>query len=254
MHFILEPTTFPLSNAIHAFAGRYAQYFNRRHKLRGHLFQDRFRSILIEDGDYLKRLARYIHLNPVRANLVLLPQEYRWSSFCSYSALNEITWVTQNRILQKFGTTDLEARQSLIRYTSQIADAELDISNIHESNQIGVFGSEKYIMRITDFDKDLAVTKIQFIDLVRAAQVEFGNSFNEISSSSREKRLVDIRSILALAIQEMPGLYLQQLADYLNRDSSSICRLAKRAKRSQDLEQKTNKLLETTFLEAKQKP
>lgn len=57
VHFILEPTTSSLSVVVHAFAGRYAQYFNRRHKQRGHLFQDRFRSILIEDGDYLKRLG-----------------------------------------------------------------------------------------------------------------------------------------------------------------------------------------------------
>lgn len=70
-------STISLSVGVHAFAGRYAQYFNRRHNQRGHLFQDRFRSILIEDGDYLIRLIRYIHLNPVRANLTAVPQNYR---------------------------------------------------------------------------------------------------------------------------------------------------------------------------------
>jgi len=71
VHLMLEPTTSTLSVGVHAFAGRYAQYFNRRHKQRGHLFQDRFRSILIEEGEYLVRLVRYIHLNPVRANSAL---------------------------------------------------------------------------------------------------------------------------------------------------------------------------------------
>ena len=77
IHLILEPTTIPLSRGVQVFAGRYAQYFNPRYKLRGHLFQDRFSSILIEDGLYLMRLVRYIHLNPVRANIVELPQNYR---------------------------------------------------------------------------------------------------------------------------------------------------------------------------------
>lgn len=243
VHFIFEPTTYSLSDAVHAFAGRYAQYFNRRHNLKGHLFQDRFRSILTEDGDYLKRLVRYIHLNPVRAKLVAAPQKYRWSSFCSYMALNKITWLRQHHILQRFGKTDLEARKELFRHSSQIIDAELDVSIVHESAQIGAFGSEEFIQRVVDFDANLTIQKIQFVDLITVAQTELGYSHKEISSDSREKSLVDIRSILALAIQKTPGLYLQQLAQYLNRDSSSICRLVTRAKQSPDLAGKAAKLL-----------
>lgn len=63
------------------------------------IFQDRFRSIIIEDGDYPKRLVRYIHLNPVRTGLVDMPKDYPWSSFCAYLVINEITWLTQSRIL-----------------------------------------------------------------------------------------------------------------------------------------------------------
>ena len=243
VHLILEPTTYSLSIVVHAFAGRYAQYFNRRHEVKGHLFQDRFRSILIEDGDYLKRLVRYVHLNPIRANLVPSLQKHPWSSFCSYMALNEITWLTQNRILQKFGTADLEARKELVRHTSQIIDAELDIGTVRESTQIGAFGSEEFIKCVVDFDTDIAIQKTQFVDLIAVAQLEFGCSHKEISSDSREKRLVDLRSILALVVHQVPGLQLQQLALYLNRDSSSICRLVKRAKQSQDLERRAEKLL-----------
>ncbi len=243
VHFILEPTITPLSVSVHAFAGRYAQYFNRRHKLRGHIFQDRFRSILIEDSDYLIRLVRYIHLNPVRANLIISPEHYYWSSYCSYLALDEITWLTQTRILKKFGTTDLEARQAIVKHTSKIIDAELDVSIVRESTQIGILGSEEFAKEVSEFKRSLASNEIQFEDLIAAAQTEFHFKTHEVSSDSREKRLVDIRSILAFAVQKIPGLYLQELARYLNRDSSTLCRLVKRAKQSNDLLEKAEKFL-----------
>lgn len=243
MHLILEPTTVSLSIGVKAFAERYAQYFNRRHKQRGHLFQDRFRSIVIEDGDYLMRLTRYIHLNPVRANLTTAPQNYYWSSYCVYLGLYNITWITQTRILKKFGNSDLEARQSIVRYTSLKTDAEFDISLVRESSLIGALGSEDFVKEITDLTLPTTIAKIQFNDLVAAAETEFQFNIKEIISASREKRLVDMRSILALAVQKIPGLYLQEAAQFLNRDSSSLGRLVKRARQSSDLSQCADRLL-----------
>lgn len=251
VHFILEPTTTPLSASVHDFAGRYAQYFNRRHKQKGHLFQDRFRSILIEDGDYLIRLVRYIHLNPVRANLAAVPQSYRWSSYCSYLALNEITWLTQTHVLKKFGRIDLEARQAIVKHTSETIDAELDISIVREATQIGIFGSEEFVKEVGELKNPSTSIEIKIEDLIAAAQAEFEFKISEITSDCREKRLVDIRSILALAVQKVSGLYLQELARYLNRDSSTLSRLVKRARKSHDLLERTEKFLETALLAKK---
>lgn len=245
VHLILEPTTTPLSKGVQSVAGRYAQYFNRRYKHRGHLFQDRFRSILIEDGDYLRRLVRYIHLNPVRANLVVTPQSYRWSSYCAYLGIENITWLTQIRVLKNFSTTEIEARQALVMYMAKKLDAELDIGIIHESNQIGAFGNEEFIKEVVHMPTTTAPIKISFINLVATALAEFQIKLTELASESREKRLVDLRSVLALAVQKVPGLYLQDLAHHLNRDASSLCRLVKRASQSQDLSLQAEKLLKT---------
>lgn len=247
IHLILEPTTTALSISVHAFAGRYAQYFNRRHKQRGHLFQDRYRSILIEDDDYLIRLVRYIHLNPVRANLAAVPQNYFWSSYCSYLALYEITWLTQTRILKKFNTSDLEARRAIVVHTSKKIDAELDVSIVRESNQMGILGSKEFTNEVGGFNQQTTNIKIQFEDLIAAAQSMFQFKISEITSVSREKQLVDIRSILALAVSKVPTIYLQELASYLNRDSSTLCRLVKRARQSSDLSEQAEKLLETSL-------
>jgi len=80
IHLLLESLNDALTVGAHRFATRYAQQFNRRHKKRGYVFQGRFRSILVENECYMRRLACYIHLNPLEAGLVSRPEDYRWSS------------------------------------------------------------------------------------------------------------------------------------------------------------------------------
>jgi len=70
IHLMSEPTVESLAVGVHRFTGRYAQYFNWRHKNRGYVFQGRFRSIVVQDVIYIRSLVRYIHLNPVEAKLV----------------------------------------------------------------------------------------------------------------------------------------------------------------------------------------
>jgi hypothetical protein len=60
---------------------RYTQWHNRTHKRSGHLWEDRFKSVIVEDGVAAKTMAAYIDLNPVRAGMVKNPEDYRWSSY-----------------------------------------------------------------------------------------------------------------------------------------------------------------------------
>lgn len=80
-HLVVETPGANLSRGMHWLNGRYAGYFNRRRKRRGHLFQGRFGSVLIEKQTHLNEVLRYTVLNPVRAGMVAHPGEYRWSSY-----------------------------------------------------------------------------------------------------------------------------------------------------------------------------
>ena len=80
-HLLVETREPNLSVAIQWLNVSYAAYYNKRHQRVGHLFQGRFKAILIEADEYLKELSRYIHLNPVRAKTVTTPAEYPWSSY-----------------------------------------------------------------------------------------------------------------------------------------------------------------------------
>jgi putative transposase len=69
---------------------RYVQYFNRRHKRTGSLWEGRFRSSLIDSEGYLMRCHRYVEMNPVRAGMVQRPSDYRWSSHGSNESLQRV--------------------------------------------------------------------------------------------------------------------------------------------------------------------
>jgi REP element-mobilizing transposase RayT len=70
-----------LSEFMKGFMQRYTQWHNRTHKRAGHLWEDRFKSVIVEDGVAAKTMAAYIDLNPVRAGMVKNPEDYRWSSY-----------------------------------------------------------------------------------------------------------------------------------------------------------------------------
>ena len=80
-HLLVETPEPNLSGGMQRLKGDYATYFNERHSLVGHLFQQRFASRLIESEEYLGEVLRYIAFNPVRAGLCAHPSEWPWSSF-----------------------------------------------------------------------------------------------------------------------------------------------------------------------------
>jgi REP element-mobilizing transposase RayT len=80
-HFVVETPDANLSQGMRQLNGVYTQRFNRRHGLVGHLFQGRYKAILVQKESYLLEVSRYVVLNPVRAGMVGAPQDWPWSSF-----------------------------------------------------------------------------------------------------------------------------------------------------------------------------
>ena len=83
-HLILETPEANLSQTMQNINTSYTVYVNRRRGRSGHLFQGRFKCIIVDKDAYLVTLSRYIHLNPVRAAIVERPEDYRWSSYRYY--------------------------------------------------------------------------------------------------------------------------------------------------------------------------
>jgi REP element-mobilizing transposase RayT len=103
-HLILETPTPNLSVALRHLNGVYTQRFNRRHRRVGHLFQGRFKAILVEKEAYLLELCRYVVLNPVRADMVKEPAAYLWSSYRATAGLAAVPgWLTVDWVHEQFG-------------------------------------------------------------------------------------------------------------------------------------------------------
>jgi putative transposase len=85
-HLLIETPEGNMSKVMHYVNGSYTNYINRKRGRSGHLFQGRYKEILIERDSYLLELSRYLHLNPVRAKMVARPEEYPHSSYRSYIA------------------------------------------------------------------------------------------------------------------------------------------------------------------------
>ena len=83
-HLLIETNTPTLSKGMKFLNGTYTQYYNRQHHRVGHVFQGRFKAILVQKESYLLELARYIVLNPVRARRVRSANEWRWSRVDSH--------------------------------------------------------------------------------------------------------------------------------------------------------------------------
>jgi putative transposase len=86
----------------------YAQYYNRRHKRTGHLFENRYKSILCDEDNYLIALVRYIHLNPMRARLVKTIEELDRYPFCGHRTIigkAKHPWMDSDYVLLQFGST-----------------------------------------------------------------------------------------------------------------------------------------------------
>lgn len=127
VHLVLQTAHPNISVSIQRLHGRYAYAFNRRQGRRGHLFESRFRSKLIEEDTYLLEATRYAHLNPVRAGLVDSPEEFPWTSYRCYTASDEQHRQTLVDVGPVLGLFSLDLQVSRAAY-QEFVRAGLDVS------------------------------------------------------------------------------------------------------------------------------
>jgi len=126
-HLLLETPLGNLSQIMRHINGAYTTYFNVKRKRAGHLFQGRYKAILVEADAYALELSRYIHLNPVRAGMVAKPEHYQWSSYRTY--IGQCTtpeWLKTDFILGYFDRKASDAKNSYRRFVEDLLDSEYE--------------------------------------------------------------------------------------------------------------------------------
>jgi REP element-mobilizing transposase RayT len=211
-HLLLRVKDTPLSKFMRRLLTGYAVTFNLRHNRTGHLFQNRYKSIVCDEEEYLLELVRYIHLNPLRAGMVASLEELDSYPFCGHSVLlgkNELKGQSSAEVLSRFSKRIDAARKN---YRSFIRDGiamgrsdELvgvgifrgSLSQESELKDSRVLGNGEFVEQIIQQTKEgLPAGKIDLNIIVESILAALDVSETELLSSTRELRVANVRAII----------------------------------------------------------
>ena len=161
-HLLIETPLANLSRAMRHINGVYTQRWNRSCRSDGHLFRGRYKAILVEDDAYLVELARYIHLNPVKARLAEKPEQHPWTSHRLYLKNSKIEWLSTDRILDYFGKRKNLARRKFHTFVLEGTPKKLE-EQLESSRLPSVLGSENFEEWIHwNFVKDIKTKEVKY--------------------------------------------------------------------------------------------
>ncbi|MEK6749131.1 MAG: transposase [Pseudomonadota bacterium] len=145
-HLVVETPDGNLSKGMRQLNGMYTQASNRRHARTGHLFQGRFKGILVDKDSYLLELARYVVLNPVRASMVKHPGKYPWSSYRAMAGdAPSPGWLATDAMLAHFGHRRTEARRRYTEFVTQGISAGTIWAGLKQQIYLG---DEKFVTKM----------------------------------------------------------------------------------------------------------
>lgn len=214
-HLLLETPQPNLSQAIKWINVSYATYFNRKRGRTGHLFQGRFKSILVDADEYFKHLSRYIHLNPVRAKMTERCKNYQWSSYPAFGGyVKAPEWLEINWLLSLFAKDQKKAKTHYRNFVEQV-----DISKIENPSDSIVGGlilggvdfvnwvKKNFLMRVRE-NKEIPQLKyfspkLTLESLVADVCREFGCERETILQKGKKGNLA--RDIAIYLCREMTG-------------------------------------------------
>lgn len=156
-HLMIETPEGNLSLGMRQLNGVYTQRFNRRHGRVGHVFQGRYKAILVDRDSYLLELCRYVVLNPIRAGMVKKIERYSWSSYPATMGLAVCpAWLSVDWLLGQFAKTRAVARR---RYAQFVADGKGRLSPWAELRGQALLGSEDFVAKLLPMLEDACELK-----------------------------------------------------------------------------------------------
>lgn len=147
-HLLIEARQPTLSKGMREVNGVYMQSFSRRHRRAGHLFQGRYKAILVDQDIYLMELSRYIVLNPLRAGIVEKPEDSPWTSYRAVMGKSPAAdWLAVDRTLELFHSRRGPARRAYARFVRE----GIGLNDPHdEMKRSGILGSESFVERVLE--------------------------------------------------------------------------------------------------------
>jgi len=270
----------PIATIMRRLLTGYAVRFNRRHRRHGHLFQNRYKSILCEENAYLTQLVAYIHLNPFRAGIVRDVSALRSYPYCGHSALmgkRIRPWQDARYILALFGKSVSEARKDLHRHVvkwsakgrcseltggglirsaggwRQVSEAYRD--GIRISSDERILGSSEFVEKTLKRAGEAYDQKLQLrsagVDLstvIEAVCRDLEVDEKELTSSSKRLKAAHARALVSYIAVRKLSISGSEVARRLKVDRSAVSRAARRAENDADLAAAASRILRSLGL------
>lgn len=225
IHLVVEVADVPLSKIIQNLSFRYTRWINQRKKRAGHLFQGRYKAILIDTDNYLIELIRYIHLNPVRSGLVTSPADYSRSGHQAYLGSVKCDWLSTDWVLRRFGRKKKQARKDYQRFVSKGLN-EGYRKEFHSGNKGGVLGDDEFVINLPEFGTAKcwpARAPLELSEISQQVCRLFEVSEDFLKAKNRSLLASKLRSFVTLLFTEQSGS-ISQVAEYFGKDLSTLSR------------------------------
>lgn len=199
-HLMLETVEPNLARAMRHLNGEYTQHFNRRHHTVGHLFQGRYKAILVQRESYLLELSRYIVLNPVRAKMVDLVDDWPWSSHRFYIGdAPPPSWLESDWILAQFGNC---RSQAVAAYRTFVSAGIDKASPLVETRHQILLGDDEFVSEHQHLQQSE-----ELVETVRVARGALALTLSEYRSRFPDRTEAMARAYLSTAFT-MPMIAL----------------------------------------------
>lgn len=261
-HLIVQTNLANLSEFMKHFLVTYTVRFNKRQRRMGHLFQGRYKSLLVEQDEYLLPLSRYIHLNPARAkrlededtkSLRKYLRGYRWSSFPGYCSVRKrLKWIDYSWLLKAyFGGDNTKGRTRYRSFIYSGIDGEIEnpFENVVHQSILGTDGFVQWVKGEVSLEADREVPAIRKLrrsipvkELLGVIASSYGIEPREVFQ--RKRQVAGIRQVAMELCYRYCPMTQRDIGEFFGVDYSTVSQNRRRLKLRMESDKKLKKQFE----------
>ncbi len=222
VHLIFEVGAQPLAKIMQNLSFRYTRWVNKKQKRIGHLFQGRYKAILVDRDSYLLELVRYVHLNPVRAKLVRQAHLYPWSGHRAYLGRQTLPWLTTEWVLGQFGMRLGTCRKHYEAFVREgYGEGRRDEFHCGGDDDGRLLGDEQFARRVVN-KPDVVHKHLTLDALVKTVCRECKLTEKMLASPGRTRVTSQARCLIGWLAQQRGRITLTDVAKRFGRDVATL--------------------------------
>lgn len=228
---LLETSQPNLSLVMQLFCTSYTKHFNSAHDTAGHVFQGRYKALLVDKENLLAEMTRYVHLEPVRAGLRESPWRYPWSSCADYvQIMRRESYADADDVLYKFGRNRLTASVRYLKWLKERMKAASDMVLPVTGGQ--VVGNAAFLARISSQrESGGGAQRLSALDQARSILAEVGSSHgmdeDRLTGRIQWREVAAVRRQAIYRIWKEAKLGVSEIGRMFNRTPSAISQIVK---------------------------